>query len=505
MRRHKVIIQNSIFAMLFLSLGGCNIKGANEPFSFAPSTSYSIWKAPKKAKKKPNNDHLEKEMEDYAILSKEHPISLAELIDIALYRNPETKQSWAEARVSAAEFGQSLKKYFILADVGSHALRERFDDFVGDAHSPGRAIIYDTRIAFDLQLSYTILDFGQTRYSSLAALESLYNADWSHNSQIQTTIQTVITDYYNYLYQKQLLLAANQDVLNAEISLSATQEKFSRGLADVSDIVQAKTSYLQQKLNVVSEKELLNNSYTKLVKDMGLFSSGDLHFQEYPNTIKIFDIETLDALIIQANDFRPDLQAAESNVSSQLANIKANKAKNYPTITGEFDIGRTYFNGPGKLGLRDDLYDFKLLFNLTFPLFQGFFIQNSIKIAKAELEKAQADLDLVKLNVIQEVTNYRNDVLFAKESLKYSKDYLESAEKDFKVNLKKYKVGTGTIVELINAQTNVADARAKFAKAKNSWYTSIANLAHATGILTPPKDSIDNSYETLIEIKESHL
>ncbi|MCB1084105.1 MAG: TolC family protein, partial [Simkania sp.] len=66
-------------------------------------------------------------------------------------------------------------------------------------------------------------------------------------------------------------------------------------------------------------------------------------------------------------------------------------------------------------------------------------------------------------------------------------------QEDYKVNLAKYKVGTGTIVDLINAQTAVADARAKLATAQNSWYTSVANLAYATGILVPP--STQDGYE----------
>ena len=510
MKRKKRVIPNTLLVLLTLSLVGCNIKGANEPFSLAPTAAHSTWAPPKKAEKQTNIDLLQKELKDYEIFSKEQPISLAEVIDIALCNNPATARSWASARVSAAEYGQSLQKDFILADIGANGSRERYDDFFGDelAIQKGlakRAIIFDTRLAFDLQLKYTILDFGQIRYTSQAALESLYNADWSHNSQIQATIQTVMTDYYNYLFQNQLLTAAYEDVVNAEISLAATQEKFKNGLADVSDIVQAKTSYLQQKLNVVIEKERLHNAYTELVKEMGIPPSGNIFFQEYPDTIKMFEMETLDELIIQANQFRPDLHAAEANVSSQLANIKANKAKNFPTLTGEFDVGRTYFNGPGKLKLRNDVYNFKVLFNLSFPLFQGFFINNSIKQAEAELEQARADLTLVKLNVIQEVANSRCDVLFAQESLEYSTEYLKSAEKDFMVNLKKYKVGTGTIVELINAQTNVADARAKFAKAKNSWYTSIANLAYSTGMLTPPKDNNGRFYEAKIENKESDL
>lgn len=127
-----------------------------------------------------------------------------------------------------------MQNYFILADIDGNYTRTRFAQFTG----PVRSIIYETQYGGELDLTYTILDFGQTRMTSEAALQSLYNADWSHNSQIQQTIQVVMTNYYNYLYQKELLFSREQDVINAKVSLDATEEKFRQGLADVSDIVQ---------------------------------------------------------------------------------------------------------------------------------------------------------------------------------------------------------------------------------------------------------------------------
>lgn len=479
----------------FLLFEGCDVRGANDPYSYAPKQSDSVWNPPQEASRRlPDMSTLEREAEDYHLFSKEAPLSLAEMIDITLARNPNTKQSWAAARVSAAEYGQSLQNYFILADVDGNYTRTRYAQFTG----PKRMIIYETQYGGELDLTYTILDFGQTRYTSQAALQSLYNADWSHNSQIQQTIQMLMTSYYNYLYQKELLLSSEQDVVNAKVSLDATEEKFRQGLADVSDIVQAKTSYLSQKLAVVNQKQSLHNAYTSLVAEMGLPSDQIFYFQDYPGEIVPFKLETLNKLIIKANNARPDLLAAEANVKSNEANLTASKRKKFPTITGEFDIGRKYYQH----GL-NDTYDFTAQVNLTFPLFQGFFIENSIKKAKASLEQARASLEQVQLDVIQDVSNYRSDVAYAKESLEYAKEYLSSAEEDFKVNLKKYKVGTGTIVNLINAQTAVADARAQLAQAQNNWYTSVANLAYATGILFPPENEQNVPYVEMIEEKES--
>ncbi|MCB1109997.1 MAG: TolC family protein [Chlamydiia bacterium] len=484
-----------ILFIVLLMTQGCDIKGANDPYAYAPRSPDSLWHPPKKATKRlPNLEDLEKEGEDYHAFSKEAPITLAEIIDIALSRNPDTKQSWAAARVSAAEYGQSLQNYFILAEGDGNYTRTRFATFQGRT----RGIVYETQYGGELDLTYTILDFGQTRATSEAALQSLYNADWSHNSQIQLTIQMVMTDYYNYLYQKQLLFAAEQDVVNAKVSLDATEEKFRQGLADVSDIVQARTQYLSNKLAVVNQKQSLHTAYTQLVNDMGLPSDGIIYFQDYPEAIVPFQLETLDKLIVKANENRPDLLAAEAEVKSSLASYNAARLEKFPVVTGEFDIGRKYYGH----GL-NDTYDFTAQINLTFPIFQGFFIENTIKKAKATVEESEATLDQVRLSIIQEVANYRSDVGYAVESIDYATAYLESAEEDFKVNLKKYRVGTGTIVDLINAQTAVSDARAQLAQAQNNWYTSVANLAYATGILFRPQGNEHAPYLELIEEKET--
>jgi len=202
----------------------------------------------------------------------------------------------------------------------------------------------------------------------------------------------------------------------------------------------------------------------------------------YPSEIKPFKLEDLDALIIKANRNRPDLMAAEASVKSTEQKIKAAQLKNAPVLTGSFDVGRQYYDH----GI-SDTYDFNAALALTFPLFQGFYIENTVKKARAEYEESRANLLQVELSIIEEVSNYRSDIEFARESLTYAAAYLEAATEDFKVNLAKYKAGTTSIVDLINAQTAVADARAKLAKAQHSYFTSVSNLAYATGILLPPK------------------
>lgn len=474
-----------VLSLLVVSCG--DFRGASEPYAYAPETAQSLWVPPKSFCKEPLSlEKIEKDLENKTL-------TLAEVIDISLVNNPETTKSWAEAREYASDYGKSLKKYFVLSNIDASYYRAREALF---AIADQRSIVYETLYGGELDLRYTILDFGQTRATSKAALNSLYASDFSHNRILQTVVKDVMNSYYNFLSAKEKVIASKQNVVNAEVALEAVNERFNSGVADMSDKVQATTKLLQQKLDLVQNKKALSDKYTILLRQMGLNSTAELSFENYPKQIQLYNIDFVANLIELAKNNRPDLQSYQAQVKSAKEELKLALAKRYPTIDGKFNIGRRYTN----LTLNDH-YDFKGEVSLNYPLFQGFYIQNNIKKARANLVKKESELKEKMLTLIQEVTQYSVDVKYSKESYGYAKDFLASAEVDFDINLQEYKAGTATIVELINALTAVADARYKLIDTEKQWYTSISNMAYATGVLTndpiqeaQEKDSLQKAY-----------
>ncbi len=476
---------------IYLLMTGCgDYRGASQPYSYAPITAESVWIPPKSIRREPID------LEGAAIEnSTEKSLTLAEVIDIALHNNPYTQESWAQAREVAASYGQSLQNYYILSNLtGSYdnyqeALFTSLNttNNVTNANNAntsqttmnGQNTFHGITYGSQLNLSYTILDFGQTKATSQSALQALYQADFNHNHILQMTVNQIMVDYYEYLSQRAQVKAAEQDVVNAQVSLNAVLERFKNGLSDIGDKVQATTKLLEQKLNLVAAQKKQTLSYTTLLNEMGCPANAYLTFEEYPQKIQLFDIADLDSLLQIAIQNRPDLYAAEAAFRSSEEKLKLAKAQKYPVITSNFDVGRERAN----LGI-GSYYDYNLTLNLNFPLFQGFFIQNGIKKAQANTLAIKSKLKELQLHLIQEVTTYYNNVFYAKETYQYAKQFLESAQTDFKVNLEQYKAGTSTIVDLINAQTSVANAQAQLIQGEKDWYTSMANLVYSTGLLT---------------------
>src|SRR6185437_1742344 len=89
------------YLLLLALLSGCFPDRATiDPYSYAPTSSRSVWKQREKSK------------DTAALPVSEAPLTLGEILDIALQNNPETKVTWAQARYAAAQYGQSESYQF---------------------------------------------------------------------------------------------------------------------------------------------------------------------------------------------------------------------------------------------------------------------------------------------------------------------------------------------------------------------------------------------------------
>ncbi len=435
------------------------------PYSLTENHSYtfSSYQIPQKKRERMETPSID--------LDSDHEYSLAELIDVGLLNNPDTKITWEDARVAAAQYGQSLQNYFPQIDASAVALRQK-QPFIG----PTNVSLFDTIYSGNLNLSYILLDFGQTRATSNAALYSLQNVDLSHTRTIQTTVQTIMNQYYSLIFEQELLFAKNQDIKNAYISFDAASEKLRTGIGDLGDVMQTKTYLLQTQLDYTQQKQALHTATTTLTDTLGVAPLERMKVQTFPEIIPA-SLDSLSTLTEIAKQQRPDYLAAMAKVLSNEETVKATITKNYPTLSGELEVGRTVVDGS------NDKYDFIAALKLNIPLFEGFYMFNETKAAKSGLSIAKLQLQQLELEIEREISNYRQDILLSLEATALAKQYVEAAETDFKIQISKYKAGTNTIVDVINAQTEVANAAAKYIETKRDYFTSLANLTSAIGSL----------------------
>lgn len=469
-------------SVLLICSGCYTSKSLIDPYSYAPSRPDNTWNAPSYVKPMPLNDAPPD------LPSQNDPYSLAEIVDIALRNNVQTKITWAQARSAAAQWGQSQSQFFPQFTGNFNYLRARQPTFVTSVTSGAAAAgpptvtdVYYSVYGPQLQISYLVFDFGTLRATTESYRQALYNADWTHNSAIQVLIQTIMNDFYNYMYQKQLYVADQANVETAQTTLDVAEAGLKAGVKDISDFLQAQTQLLQNQTTLCAQQQNVQSTYAQLLASMGLPANMELDTLGLPTDLPNTDLlPPLDEMITLGLQNRPDLLAAEANLRSYEQQLKAAQRQFLPQVNYNFELGKSYFNG----GLHDR-YNFQSTIGVSMPIFSGYYYRNAIKIAKANKKAAEEQMKNSQIDVIQQITTYYSSVKVAYDTLKFAIAFLAASEEQYTVALAKYKEGTNTILDVVSAQSSLADARATEANAIQQWFTSLANLAYSTGMVSP--------------------
>lgn len=415
-------------------------------------------------------------------------MTLAEALDIGLKNNPQTKMTWAEARAAAAAYAKSQGS--ALPTLNGQVTYTRFREFV--TFNNTTEAFFQSQWGPQVSLSYVIFDFGQRRATSESARQALYFSDWTHNRNVQTVINTITNDYYSYLYQVELLESLAADVENAETVLEDAEISLSTGVKSISDSLLAKTQLLQKQTQYAAQQQNVKTSYAQLLTSMGVPANTMVKVEELPKVLPKEEMhQNLEELLTESLQKRSDLLAAEAKVRSKIESIRAAKRQFLPTLKYDFNVGRTNFNG----GINDG-YNFEGTLSFTFPVFSAFTLDNSLRQAEAEKQEAEAQLLQTQLQVIESITTAHHNVKVSGETLQFAESYLQAATEQLKVALSQYKAGTNTILDVVSAQTSLADARAQKAQALQQWFSSLANLTYAIGDIELKKMNQEKQDET---------
>ena len=103
--------------------------------------------------------------------------------------------------------------------------------------------------------------------------------------------------------------------------------------------------------------------------------------------------------------------------------------------------------------------------------------------AEARAEQARYAYERLRLDIGVELRGAINTARQANEGLTVAKTGLESAEEDLKLSQEKYNVGSGTILELLDAQVNLQRSRQQYVVALTAARIAEAQIERARGVI----------------------
>lgn len=416
------------------------------------------------------------------LFSSQKKLTLTEIIHLVLCQHPQAREAYANAQYQVAQFG--LARTSLLPTINATVSANQ-----NWAEKNPAGTSY-TQQAANLSLSYLLYDFGARDAAIENAKQLIYAASASQNNTIQQLFFMAVQTYYQIQALHASLEAAKQSEQAALTSLKAAETRYQVGTAIPADRLQAKTAYSQAMLNRIQIEGNLRNTEGVLANLIGkeanqsialqfisLNALPDSYFSDKSKMTRRLEKE-ITALIKEARQKRPDLLASEAQIRAAKANIDSARAINKPTIslnagTGlQHQEGNSSFNTTGMIGV-----------NINIPIFDAYNRLYRIKAAEAQMLSKNAQYQHLYNQVALDVWKAYQDLITATQSIETTTDLVASATRSEEVNLGRYKAGMGNILDVLNAQSALANAKQQRIQAIANWNIARAALAQAIGQL----------------------
>lgn len=327
--------------------------------------------------------------------------------------------------------------------------------------------------------SWEIDVFGGIR-NRVKAQKELYAASKETYNAVMVSLCAQLASGYMSLrqLQEEKEVALRNLASQAEV-VQITEVRYKTGLVSKLDVAQAKSVYFSTKASIPQIESGIIQYINALGVLMGLYPqdvAGCLDpIRPLPQYIELVGVGIPANLLRR----RPDIRAAEREVSASAATVGASKADWWPTFYLKGSVG---FAAEKTNQLFDkNSLTYEIAPTMQWNFFQGTRLVNSTRQAKAQLELSVSQFNQAVLNAVQEVDNamnqYRNSV---KQQL-FMKEVVNQGKETFTLSLELYKQGLAPFQNVLDAQRSLLTYEDRLVQAQGSSLLALIQLYQSLG------------------------
>lgn len=385
------------------------------------------------------------------------PHGLLELVDLALVRNPATRQAWQMAQAAAARTARAQSAYFPEVEAGVDAGYESF--LFQQKEAPIRVDQWEVQP--QASLTWTLLDFGR-RAGALEAAESrLRAANLTSNRVIQDVIFAVARSYYALDAAWAMVAAAEGNLARAVSVNEAAEQRRSLGLATLPVVLLTRQTRAKAIYDLESARVGVSHAQAELAMAIGIPANQPVEIIRLGELPLPKALETsVDALIERALVDRPDLLAQMARVRAREAATEEARAELLPEFYVDAGWGQDIWWYKINDSATDDVDApaYRALLSVRWRLFQGFDRWNAIREARAEAAVEKAALETARLAAVASIWRVYHDFRAAQKKWEYAQALESAAREAYGSNRDSYTQGLTTIVELLTAERDLAES-----------------------------------------------
>lgn len=334
--------------------------------------------------------------------------------------------------------------------------------------------------------SYTVsLSQPLFNYEAWASLQSakatVKAANANYAASVQDLINRVTEAYFNVLLAEDDLTFIQAEKRSIYRQLDQVRQQYKVGLVAITGVYQAQASYDLVIAEEISAKNNINNAREDLRAITGVYYE---ELAPLKAGVPLFkpDPVNVDRWVKTSDLQNWTIQAARFNAEAAKENINIQQSGHFPTVNavGRFNRLKTGSQPGGKTNNRVHTYGVEL----NLPVFNGFGVTSSSTKAKFEYAASLDELDRTRRDVVNNTRQSYNNVIAGISKIKADRQAILSNESSLKSTEEAYKVGTQTVLDVLQAQQDLFDAQRIYSRDQYNFISATVDLKQSAGTLS---------------------
>jgi outer membrane protein len=399
-------------------------------------------------------------------------LTLDEAINIALKRNTTLQKSINSMQSSESNYKASLGGLLpnISADGSwswSNATQQGSSVSLGGyVFNTSSSTTITRNYSAGVNASWTLFD-GLSNYANISqSKNALESAKMQLENLKQNIVFQTITYYYAIVNNQQLLKVKEDNVTWNKKNLETIVERNKLGAVTLADVYAQQVQEGNAELDLIQTNNNLETAKSNLLYYLGEDVLANYTFadsltnkeQDILNSDLTSKFGDLNELAKKALSNRSDYKSAALDYEAAKNGITSAKGGYLPTLTNS-DSYSLYANSLSDLSKSRTL---SIGLTLSVPIFSGFSTDNNVQIAEVNAMNKKVDMDDLKRTVKQNLQTTYLNVLAAQKSLEVNKRNVMAAEENLRITQEKYSLGSGTLLDVLIANSNYTTARTNF-------------------------------------------
>ena len=311
---------------------------------------------------------------------------------------------------------------------------------------------------------YTLFDgFGrEARFNSAKSNEA--QVEQSYVRTKQQIVYSVQNSYLNVLKFEQQVKVTEENLNKDKKLLERITEQHRVGALPIGDLYRQQSAVAQDEYNLIAAQNTYNKAKADLLSLIGVDVNEEYtivdpsiagQLTQVQSDPPVQSLGSFDDLRRRAFESRPDYSNATEAVRAAEHGITSAWSRYYPSVGANtsFSSGANEFSQLGKNK------NYNLGLSVSWTLFDGFTTNQQIQSANVGKRNSELALQQTERQISVELKKALLDLEAARKQYDASQKALVSATQDRRVAEERYNLGSGTLLDLQVANTNLLSAQ----------------------------------------------